>query len=84
MVITSKKNKSFLLELFLKEPEEARRLVLRELDLHGGSPAKVSRVMGVPLPTLQCILLKVGMQHEARKARERWDRMFRLGGNDEG
>lgn len=84
MVITSKKNKSFLLELFFKEPEEARRLVLRELDVHGGSPAKVARVMGIPLPTLQCILAQVGMQHEARKARDRWARMFRVGGNDEG
>lgn len=76
--------KPFLLPLFQEDPVEARNLVLRELDLHGGSPGKVARSLGVPLSSLQGFMTRACLQGAARQARERWSRMFRLGGNDAG
>lgn len=63
---------------------ECRRAILRELDLHGGSPNKVARAFGVPKLSIQRWIDRMGLRGEARKARDRWSRMFKLGGNDEG
>jgi len=62
--------------------DECRQHILRELDLHGGSPSRVAEANGMTLVLLQNWIAILGLRGEARRARDRWARMFRLGGND--
>ena len=61
---------------------DRKAIVLRELNVHGGSPAAAARALGVSVVTVQKWINKLGLRGEARRARDRWARMFSLGGND--
>ena len=62
--------------------DERRKLILRELDVHGGSPGKTARSLGISITLLQWEIDRAGLRGEAKQARDRWARMFTLGGKD--
>lgn len=65
------------------EVTEVRKLIARELDVYGGSTCKAARSIGISITLLQWWITQVGLRGAAKQARNRWTRMFKLGGNDE-
>jgi hypothetical protein len=66
------------------DPLERRKILARELDIHGGRPSKVAQSLGVSLASLQRWLDEAGLRGEAKRARDRWERMFAIGGGKDG